>query len=99
VASFEIAGSWPDGYNADVTVRNDGPEQLTGWVVTWTMPDGHEIRNLWNGVKSGQGNAITVRNEGWNATVPPGGSTTFGMTIDAQDDTRETPPLQCGGDE
>ena len=98
VARFAITNSWQQGYQAEVTVRNDGPRQVTGWTVHWTMPDGHELNNLWNGVPSVKGRAITVTNAGWNVTIPPGGETKFGLTVDTTNQVRDRPPLDCAGD-
>jgi hypothetical protein len=98
VARFEITNSWQQGYQAEVTVRNDSPEQLTGWTVRWTMPDGHRLNNLWNGVPSVKGGTVTVTNAGWNVTIPAGGTTTFGLTVDTTNQVRDRPPLDCVSD-
>ncbi|MGH3758021.1 serine/threonine-protein kinase [Actinophytocola sp.] len=101
VARFEITNSWPDGYEAEVTVRNDGDATITGWAVRWTMPDGHEINNVWNGVGDEEAvegvTSVTVTNAEWNMTVPVGGSTSFGMTVDAANESRDAPPVDCEG--
>jgi len=98
VARFDITNSWQQGYQAEVTVRNDGPEQVTGWTVGWTMPDGHRLNNLWNGVASVKGSAVTVTNAGWNVTIPAGEETTFGLTVDTTNQVRDSPQLDCSGD-
>jgi serine/threonine protein kinase len=97
-ARFEITNSWDAGYQAEVTLDNESAEALTGWRVSWTLPVGHEINNLWNGVDSQDGTAVTVTNEEYNATVPTNGSTTFGMIVDAEDQDRTEPELTCEGD-
>jgi len=94
-ASYKITGSWQDGHQAEVTVRNDGTRALTGWVVTWTLPDGHKINNLWGGVVERDGAAVTVTNADWNVTVPAGGSTSFGLTVDTPKDDDRTPAPTC----
>ncbi|MGH3878872.1 MAG: protein kinase domain-containing protein [Actinophytocola sp.] len=97
-ARLEITNSWDAGYQAEVTLDNESAEALAGWRVRWTLPDGHEINNLWNGVDSQDGAAVTVTNEEYNATVPAGGSTTFGMVVDATNQDRTEPELTCEGD-
>jgi serine/threonine protein kinase len=94
-ASYAMTGSWPDGYGVTVTVRNDGDEAVTGWTVRWNMPPGHTIRELWNGEDEQDGTAVTVRNAGWNVTVEPGASTTFGFNANATDAARTDPDLSC----
>jgi hypothetical protein len=49
-------------------------------------------------VDSQDGTAVTVTNEEYNATVPTGGSTTFGMIVDATNQDRTEPELTCEGD-
>ena len=78
-----------------MTVRNDGDEPVTGWTVRWTLPEGHGIRNLWNGVQNQDGSQVTVRNAEWNGTVEPGKATTFGMNVNATDDERTEPDVSC----
>ncbi len=95
LASYKVTGSWPDGHQAEVTVRNDGTRALTGWAVRWTLPDGQKINNLWNGVVERDGAAVTVTNADWNVTVPAGGSTSFGLTVDTPKDDDRTPNPTC----
>ncbi|MGH3761428.1 serine/threonine-protein kinase [Actinophytocola sp.] len=99
VASYEITNSWPDGYQAAVTVRNNGSRPLIGWTVRWTMPNGHEINNLWDGVlstdRATDGTAIRVANVESNKTVPAGGSATFGLVVVAPRGERDEPALTC----
>jgi serine/threonine protein kinase len=97
-AELAITNSWQAGYQAEVTVRNDGPETVTGWTVRWTMPAGHEINNLWNGVVSEDGAQVRVSNQEYNVTVPAGGTTTFGMTVDTTNTDRTEPALDCVAD-
>jgi len=95
VATYEITNSWADGYQAEVTVRNDDAKTLTGWVVTWTLPDGHKINNLWGGVVERDGAAVTVTNADWNVTVPAGGTTSFGLIVDTPANDHRAPDPRC----
>jgi serine/threonine protein kinase len=94
-ATYSITNSWAAGYQAEVTVRNDTAETLTGWVVTWTLPDGHEINNLWGGVVERDGRAVTVTNADWNVTVSPGGTTSFGLIVDTPENDHRAPDPRC----
>jgi hypothetical protein len=97
-ASFAVQDTWPGGYNAEVTVRNEGTEKITGWTVRWTMPDGHRINDVWNGADTQDGGSITVTSEDWNALIDPGAATPFGMNVNAADDDREQPTVDCVAD-
>jgi serine/threonine protein kinase len=95
VASYAVVGTWPNGYQAEVTIRNDGTQPLNGWTVRWRVPPGHDITNLWNGAQTRDGADITVRNLSYNVTIPAGGKTTFGFTANANDDQRPVPEVTC----
>lgn len=94
-AAFEVRNSWPDGYEAQVVLRNDGEEPITGWRLTWTMPDGHRIENLWGGAYVPGGDAVTVTNADHNVTVAPAGTVEVGMTVTAGGDGPGIPEVTC----
>lgn len=77
--SFVVTDSWGTGYNASVTVYNDGPA-INGWSVGWTFPGGQLVQGHWNGVFQQTGPAVTVTNESHNAAIPTGGAVNFGFT-------------------
>ncbi|MFT7836875.1 protein kinase [Saccharothrix sp. BKS2] len=79
-ARFRITNSWPGGYQVEVTVRNSGGRALTAWAVTWPLPAGHAISNLWDGTLAAAAGSVRVTNAGYNARLPVDGSTTFGFT-------------------
>lgn len=92
-ARYELTDSWPDGYNAQVTVRNGDTRDLTGWTVTWEQPAGHKIGNLWNGVLRQDATSVTVTNADYNARLPVGGTTNFGFT--AAGPAPDRPTVTC----
>ncbi|MEV6876174.1 protein kinase [Amycolatopsis sp. NPDC051128] len=93
-ARYELTNSWPGGAQARVTVHNEGPARLTGWTVTWELPGGTGIRDLWNGTLTRAGSTVTVTDAGWNAVLEPDASVSFGLN---QDGTGEPgiPVLGC----
>ncbi|WP_211299789.1 cellulose binding domain-containing protein, partial [Amycolatopsis lexingtonensis] len=74
-----MTNSWPGGYQVQVTVRNDHREDLSGWSVRWSLPDGHHITGLWNGDYTVDGSTVTVDNAAWNAKLNANATTTFGF--------------------
>jgi serine/threonine protein kinase len=94
-ASYDVLSSWPDGYTVQVTVRNGGDRTLTGWTVRWALPDGQEVRELWNGTFTQNDADVTVTNADWNVTVPAGGEATFGFNVNASGDDRSVPQVTC----
>ncbi|SEC51798.1 Serine/threonine protein kinase [Amycolatopsis tolypomycina] len=94
-ARYEVTNSWPGGAQAQVTVHNDRPTRLTGWTVTWVLPGGAGIRDLWNGTLTQRGSAVTVTDAGWNALVEPAGSATFGLNQELTAGAPAVPVLSC----
>ncbi len=78
-AEYSVTNEWSTGFGAAVTIRNPGTEPINGWNLTWTFPDGQRITQLWNGVPSQTGAAVSVRNVDWNRVVSVGGSVQFGF--------------------
>lgn len=94
-ASYDVLNSWPDGYQVQVTVRNGGDRSLNGWTVRWALPDGQEVRELWNGTFTQDNADVIVTGADWNGTVPAGGETTFGFNVNASGDDRSVPQVTC----
>ncbi|PXY34019.1 protein kinase domain-containing protein [Prauserella flavalba] len=97
-ARYVVTNSWPGGYQAEVTVRGAGAEQLTGWAVTWELPAGHRVEQVWNGALSRDGSTVTVRSADWNTVVRPGDSASFGFIGAAESDGSAEPGLVCEPD-
>lgn len=94
-ASYEVTNTWPGGYQAEVTIRGEQGRRLVGWSVTWLLPDGHTIGDLWNGLLTRRGGSVTVTGTDWNAVVPSGDSVTFGFVGNTPDQQPVEPRLTC----
>jgi len=97
-ARYEVTSSWPGGAQATVTVHNDQPTRLTGWVVTWNLPGGTDVRDLWNGTITRQGSRVTVTDAGWNALIEATATTSFGLNQLITTGGPEVPVLSCRPD-
>lgn len=82
-ATVHIDSRWDGGYVTTFTVRNVGDQALDGWRVSWRWAGDERIQALWNAAAQGGTDEVTVGNTSYNATVAPGGSTTFGMVVAA----------------
>lgn len=80
-ATVHIDSAWSGGFVATVTVRNVVDETLDTWRVSWRWAGDERIVALWNGALEGGSTDVTVKNAPYNATLPPNGSTTFGMLV------------------
>ena len=72
------SNSWGTGFTANVTIANTGPSQLNGWTLQYSLPTGQQVTNVWNANVTQNGSAVTARNLGWNGTIAPGGTASFG---------------------
>ncbi len=77
-ATRSTTGSWSGGYQSEVKVTNSGTVPMLGWMVEWTQPGGQSVASLWSGAMTAQGQEVMVHNAGWNGSLDPGESTTFG---------------------
>jgi hypothetical protein len=94
-ARYQLTKTWPGGYQVLVTVRNDGAAPVHGWTVGWRLPAGDHVDDLWNGTLVQHGPAVTVTSLGWNATLAPGESTTFGLITLARREPAGVPITAC----
>jgi lysophospholipase L1-like esterase len=76
--TYRVVNSWGGGFQAEVSVRNNGTSTLNGWTVRMTLASGQTISNLWNGVNTGTSGAVSVRNAAYNGSLAANASTTFG---------------------
>ncbi|MFJ5542125.1 cellulose binding domain-containing protein [Micromonospora chalcea] len=79
-ATYRPVNTWPGGFQAEVTVANNGATAINGWTVRLTLASGQAISSLWNGVNTGSSGSVSVRNADYNGTVGANASTTFGFT-------------------
>ncbi|GAB3800083.1 GH12 family glycosyl hydrolase domain-containing protein [Micromonospora zhanjiangensis] len=72
------ANSWNNGFTADVTITNTGSGTINGWTLNYNLPGGQQITNSWNATVTQSGSSVTARNIGYNGTIAPGGTASFG---------------------
>ena len=76
-AEVTMAGSWPDGYQATTTVRNDSAATVHPWRVSWTVAEGVTVTG-WNGTFTQEGTRVTVVAPDWSSGLAPGESVDIG---------------------
>ena len=77
--SVSIDNSWPQGYQAAITVTNRGTANLTNWVATWTVPSGVTLNNGWNATVTQSGTRMRAEAPDWSTTLVPGASWAIGF--------------------
>ena len=79
-ATFTKTADWGTGYEGRYTIVNGGSTPVTGWRVEFDLPTGTTVGSAWDGRLTRSGTHYTVTDAGWNATLAPGGSASFGFT-------------------
>ena len=81
-AAISVSNSWPNGYQATITVTNTGTSAIGGWSVGLTLPDGQTMRSFWNATVEQSGQSVTARGVTYNLSLGASGSTSWGMVVD-----------------
>jgi Cellulose binding domain len=80
-AVFSVTNSWSGGYQAQVTVTNNGAAPTTGWTTSFTLPGAQTIASSWNAVVSETGQQVSAGNQSYNGSIAAGGSATWGLVV------------------
>lgn len=76
--SFQVVTDWGTGFTGQITIRNPSASAINNWQLEFDFAG--QIANIWDGkFISRVGNHYVVANAGWNATIPAGGSASFGF--------------------
>jgi hypothetical protein len=76
--AYSVTSQWSGGFGASVAITNLG-DPLNGWTLSFAFPSGQTVTQLWNGVVTQSGAAVSVRDAGYNAALGTGASTSFGF--------------------
>lgn len=77
--SYRVVSQGSTWFQGGVTITNTGTSPINGWSVAWSFANNQSIFALWSGVYTQTGTAVTVGNAAWNASIPAGGSQSFGF--------------------
>lgn len=94
VATYTIVGQWSDGFQGEVTVRNNATAGTSSWTTTFSFANGQHIDQSWNATVTQSGAAVTARNVGWNGALAPGATATFGF-LASWTGANTAPALTC----
>ncbi|MBV7335694.1 glycoside hydrolase family 9 protein, partial [Chloroflexi bacterium TSY] len=76
---YTVGTDWGAGFNAEVTITNQGTATLNGWSVSWDFPGQQTVTSAWSSTYQQTGQHVVIKNETWNPTIAPGASLTFGF--------------------
>ncbi|MCB5165169.1 glycoside hydrolase family 18 chitinase [Streptomyces bambusae] len=78
-ATYTKVSDWGSGFEGKWTIKNTGTTSLSSWAVEWDYPTGTRVTSAWDATVTSSGNHWTGKNLGWNGTLAPGASVTFGF--------------------
>jgi hypothetical protein len=78
---YAVNSSWGGGFNASITMTDNGSTAINPWQLTFTFPAaGEAVQGGWDGTWSQSGQQVTVKAASWNANIPAnGGSVSIGF--------------------
>ena len=74
-----VSSRWSGGFTSQVEVHNTGDTVISPWELKWSFADQQQITNAWNARVTQTGNEVSATPLDWNASIPPGGSVSFGF--------------------
>ncbi|MFF5281174.1 glycosyl hydrolase family 18 protein [Streptomyces sp. NPDC013171] len=77
-ATYTKTQDWGTGFGANWTVKNTGTTTISSWTVEWDYPSGTSVTSAWDATVTSSGTHWTAKNVGWNGTLAPGASVSFG---------------------
>ncbi|MFH8365541.1 glycosyl hydrolase family 18 protein [Streptomyces sp. NPDC018031] len=78
-ATYAKASDWGSGFEGRWTVKNTGTTTINSWTVEWDFPSGTSVTSAWDANVTSSGTHWTAKDKGWNGTLAPGASVTFGF--------------------
>ncbi|MER7516259.1 glycoside hydrolase family 18 chitinase [Streptomyces sp. NPDC126499] len=78
-ATYTKVSDWGSGFEGKWTVKNTGTTTLSSWTVEWDFPSGTTVTSAWDATVTGSGTHWTAKNVGWNGTLAPGATISFGF--------------------
>lgn len=92
--TYTVTNNWGSGFTGEVKITNDTSQTVSNWSVSW-QESGATITNAWNATLSGS-NPYTATPAGWNATLSPNASATFGFQANGTAGAPKVNGTLCG---
>jgi poly(hydroxyalkanoate) depolymerase family esterase len=77
--SYTTTSEWAGGFVANVTIADTGTAAINGWRLTFTFGGDQAVTSAWNATVTQSGAGVTAVNAGFDASISPGGSVSFGF--------------------
>ncbi|MEU0880914.1 cellulose binding domain-containing protein [Lentzea sp. NPDC005914] len=77
---YRVTNTWPGGFRTDVTIRNTGTTDVTGWTLQWKFPNGQTVSEMWNATSKQSGAEVAATAMPYNQAIARGESVLMGFT-------------------
>jgi hypothetical protein len=94
-ATYSTQSEWSGGFVGSVTVTDSGSTALTAWTVTFSFGGDQKVTNNWNSSLVQSLEYVTASSLGYNGSVAPAGSTSFGFQGTWSASDAVPPTLSC----
>ncbi|WP_199486406.1 chitinase [Actinomadura logoneensis] len=78
-ATFAKVSDWGSGWQGQFTLTNGSSQTVNGWKVAFDLPSGTTVGSYWDALLTSAPPHYTFTNRDYNASIPPGGTVTFGF--------------------
>lgn len=76
--AFSVENDWQTGFTGKISITNRGTQPISGWTMQFDFAP--TIDSIWNAVLGGRvGTRYTVRDAGYNKTIAPGNTISYGF--------------------
>jgi hypothetical protein len=80
-ANYVETAAWETGYQAQYTITNDGPGDVSTWTVAFDLPTNNTVSSSWDSVATRSAQHLVFKNAAWNGTLAVGTATSFGFVV------------------
>jgi len=94
-ASYRVISQWGGAFQGEVAVKNATATASSAWTATFTFANGQQVTQSWNTTLTQSGATVTARNAGYNGSLAPGASTSFGFLASWSNSTNALPAVSC----
>lgn len=85
VATYAVVSAWNGAHQVNVTIRNTGPNPISGWSTSFSMAGSQQFTNPWDAVVNQSGRQVVAVNQSYNGSLAPGASTSWGAIVSGAD--------------
>gem|GEM_PF-3885089 len=79
ICQYNITNDWTTGYQAEISITNDGDEPITDWQLAWPVDEGLRFGREWDATYDCSENRCAATPPSWFPTIAVGTTYRFGF--------------------